>query len=241
MDAWLFAAGNGMRLRPLTNDFQKCLLPVRGKPMLEWWLDAVFDSEIFDRVYVNVHHMADQVTAWILKYSEKKHRGIRIVDERSGLLGTAGTLYFHAEPDRDFMIGYTDTFSEDVLVEGGLMRLFEEWRHGKQDALAGIVPFKSPPDTNGGRIITDGKRNVIGFKEKASAGRGVVWSGIMFGDKVVLDLISPTDKDIAIDVLPRLCHKMITVGFIDAFDIGRGIEYYEQLRDSEKKSGVSSS
>lgn len=235
MDAWLFAAGNGMRLRPLTQDFQKCLLPVRGKPMLEWWLDAAFDSEIFDRVHVNVHHMSDQVTAWVLEYSKRKHRAVTIIDERSGLLGTAGTLYFHAEPGRDFMTAYTDTFSEDVLARGGLMALYEAWRTGRQEAIAGIVPFKSPPDASAGRIVTDGKRNVIGFKEKASAGRGIVWSGIMFADSSVVDLIGPADKDLAADVLPRLCHKMITVGFIDAYDIGRGVEHYERI---QKEPGV---
>ena len=229
MDAWLFAAGNGMRLRPLTADFQKCLLPVRGKPMLEWWLDAAFESEIFERVHVNVHHMANQVTSWVLDYSEKKHRGIHIIDEKSGLLGTAGTLYFYAEPNRDIMTAYTDTFSEDVLVNGGLMRLFEEWRINKKDSLTGIVPFKSPPDASAGRIVTDGKRNVIGFKEKASEGRGIVWSGIMFAEANALNLIGPSDKDLAADVLPRFCHKMITVGFIDAYDIGRGVEHYDRL------------
>ena len=231
MDAWLFAAGNGMRLRPLTDDFQKCLLPVRGKPMLEWWLDAAFDSEIFDRVHVNVHHMADHVEAWIRKYEAKKHRAIYIVNERSMLMGTAGTLYFHAEPGRDFMTAYTDTFSEDVLVNGGLMHLFEEWRAVREGVLAGIVPFKSPSDNSAGRIVTDGRRNVIGFKEKAPGGRGIVWSGIMFANAAVVDLIGRDDKNLATDVLPRLCHKMVTVGFIDAYDIGRGIEQYEQFKN----------
>ena len=237
MDAWLFAAGNGMRLRPLTSDFQKCLLPVRGKPMLEWWLDAVFDSEIFERVHVNVHHMADQVTKWLLEYSEKKHRAVVVIDERGALLGTAGTLYFHAEYGRDFMTGYTDTFSEDVLLSGGLMRLFEDWRLNRpKDTLAGLVPFKSPPDASAGRIVTDGQKNIIGFKEKALPWKGIVWSGIMFADSKVLDLISPADKDIAFDLLPRLCHKMITVGFIDAYDIGRGVEHYERIHERLKDS-----
>lgn len=233
MDAFLFAAGNGMRLRPLTQDFQKCLLNVRGKPILEWWLDATFDSEIFERVYVNVHHMADQVTEWILDYSKRKHRVVQILNEREVLLGTAGTLWYNAEPGRDFMTAYTDTFSEDVLLKGALIRLYEEWRTGKREAIAGIVPFKSPPDASAGRIITDGKRNVIGFKEKASEGRGIVWSGILFADACVINLIDIVDKDLASDVLPRLCHKMITVGLIDAFDIGRGIEYYESIRNEK--------
>ena len=236
MDAWLFAAGNGMRLRPLTNDFQKCLLPVLGKPMLEWWLDAVFRSKIFDRVYVNVHHMADQVSEWVTKYSRRRNREVIIIDERTKLLGTAGTLYLHAEPDRDFMTVYTDTFSQAVLVGDGLIRLYDDWGTMRSGMLAGLVSFKSPEDLSAGRIITDGRRNVIGFKEKSS-GRGLVWSGIMFADREVLSLIEETDKDLASDILPRLCYKMVTVGLIDAYDIGRGLKYYDQL--NRKESSVS--
>ena len=232
MNCILFAAGNGMRLRPLTEDIQKCMLPVFGKPMLEWWLDAAFKSECFDSVYVNLHHMHAKVDSWLSMYCSKKRRKVNRIDESSRLLGTAGTLFYHAEIGKPYMTAYTDTFSEDILADGGLMRLFEEWRNSKGDALAGLVPFKSPPDDSAGRIVTDGKRNVIGFKEKASAGKGIVWSGIMFADAAVVDMIGQTDKDLAADVLPRLCHKMITVGFIDAYDIGRGLEHYERLRDS---------
>ena len=39
MKALLLSAGLGTRLRPLTNTIPKCLVPINGKPLLQYWLE----------------------------------------------------------------------------------------------------------------------------------------------------------------------------------------------------------
>ena len=80
------AAGEGSRLGKLTEKLPKCLLPVSGKPMLEWWLDACFSCNEIERVSINIHHMANAVEAWLENYFVETGSQVRIIDERTKLL-----------------------------------------------------------------------------------------------------------------------------------------------------------
>ena len=63
MDAIILAAGLGTRLRPHTLETPKPLLPVRGRPILDWTLGALPKS--IDRVIVVVNYLADKVEAYL--------------------------------------------------------------------------------------------------------------------------------------------------------------------------------
>jgi bifunctional UDP-N-acetylglucosamine pyrophosphorylase/glucosamine-1-phosphate N-acetyltransferase len=63
MDAIILAAGLGTRLRPHTLTTPKPLLPVRGRPILDWALGALPPG--VDRVLVVVHYLPDQVRTYL--------------------------------------------------------------------------------------------------------------------------------------------------------------------------------
>lgn len=89
MQAMIFAAGLGTRLKPLTDRMPKALVPVVGKPLLQHVLDKVKEAGA-DRVVVNAHHFASQIIDYI-----DEHAGgmdIRISDETSQLLETGGGI-----------------------------------------------------------------------------------------------------------------------------------------------------
>ena len=56
--ALLLAAGSGSRLRPLTDEWPKPLMPIWGRPLLEHWLESLRSVGVRD-VLVNVHHHAE--------------------------------------------------------------------------------------------------------------------------------------------------------------------------------------
>jgi len=66
MKTIILSAGQGKRLLPLTADIPKCLLPIQGKKLIEWQLDALFSAGI-DRVSVVVGYGADQVEQLLTK------------------------------------------------------------------------------------------------------------------------------------------------------------------------------
>src|SRR5207248_3956745 len=63
MDAIILAAGLGTRLRPHTLYTPKPLLPIRGRPILDWTLGALPPS--VDRVLVVVHYLAEQIKDYL--------------------------------------------------------------------------------------------------------------------------------------------------------------------------------
>src|SRR5207245_8834783 len=88
MKAFLLAGGHGTRLKPLTESTPKCLLPVRGIPMLQIWFDLCRRHGI-DEVLINLHSHAEAVRGFI----EENRKGLRVhLFEEQVLLGSAGTL-----------------------------------------------------------------------------------------------------------------------------------------------------
>ncbi len=69
MDAIILAAGLGTRLRPHTLTTPKPLLPVQGRPILDWTLGAL--PAVVDRVLVVTHYLAEQVDKYL---SQQTHR-----------------------------------------------------------------------------------------------------------------------------------------------------------------------
>lgn len=90
MQAMIFAAGLGTRLKPLTDTMPKALVPIADKTLLQWQIERLRDAGITN-IIVNVHHFADM----IIRYLEE-HDGfgchITISDERDLLLDTGGGL-----------------------------------------------------------------------------------------------------------------------------------------------------
>jgi dTDP-glucose pyrophosphorylase len=85
----IMAGGFGMRLRPITQNIPKPLLPLVDSNMLEWILDHLVDCG-FHRFYVAVHYLKDQIISYL---GDGQQRGVSIeyIEEESPR-GTAGSL-----------------------------------------------------------------------------------------------------------------------------------------------------
>jgi NDP-sugar pyrophosphorylase family protein len=88
--AMILAAGLGTRLKPLTDNMPKALVPIGGKPVLEHLIIKLKLSG-FTQMVINVHHFADRIIDFL---NENHNFGIDIFvsDERDRLLDTGGGL-----------------------------------------------------------------------------------------------------------------------------------------------------
>ena len=87
-DAMVLAAGLGTRLRPITDTMPKPLVPIAGKPMIDYGLDALAEAGI-RRAVVNVHHFAGQMRAHL---SGRTVPEIILSDETDRLMDSGGGL-----------------------------------------------------------------------------------------------------------------------------------------------------
>lgn len=113
MQAMIFAAGLGTRLKPLTDHLPKALVSLQGKPMLEHVI-LKLKSAGFTQVVVNVHHFGQQIIDFL---EERQYFGIHIAvsDERGLLLDTGGGIKKAAaffSPDEPVLIHNTDILSD---------------------------------------------------------------------------------------------------------------------------------
>jgi mannose-1-phosphate guanylyltransferase len=157
--AFLLAAGEGRRLRPLTDTIPKCLVPIRGTPLLALWLQLLERDGVTD-VLVNVHHAPEQVTGFIDSY--RTPMSIATVYEER-LLGSAGTVLANRNfvgDESSFVIAYADN-----LTNVNLHRMIQF--HGqRQDAITiGVVPTDIP--TQKGTVLIGPDGRVLQFAEKA--------------------------------------------------------------------------
>ena len=90
MQAMIFAAGLGTRLKPLTDRIPKALVSVGGEPLLKRVIFQLKDAG-FTRIVVNVHHFSQQIIDY-LRENNNFGMDIRISDESDKLLETGGGI-----------------------------------------------------------------------------------------------------------------------------------------------------
>ena len=118
MQAMIFAAGLGTRLKPLTDTMPKALVRVGGEPLIKRVIMNLAAAGV-DRIVVNVHHFAEQIIDY-LKDNDNFGLDIRISDETAGLLETGGGIKKAAplfDPAAPILIHNVDILSNVNLSE----------------------------------------------------------------------------------------------------------------------------
>ncbi|MFC3174735.1 nucleotidyltransferase family protein [Novosphingobium bradum] len=137
--AMVMAAGLGKRMRPLTATRPKPLVPVGGKALIDWSLDALRAAGIA-RAVVNAHYLADALEAHLAGYGQRHpDLAITVSDERALLLETGGGMvraqahlpdpFFCLNSDNIWLDGPRDAFTE----------LSAAWDPARMDALLLVV------------------------------------------------------------------------------------------------------
>lgn len=137
MKAFVFAAGLGTRLKPLTDTMPKALVPIQEKPLLGHVMEKLQRYGINDFV-VNIHHFGEQIIDYLeLNWSDAQ---VTISDERAALLETGGAVK-KAIP----LLG-TESFlihNVDILSNANIAQLTTEHTHKKAVATLLVSNRKS--------------------------------------------------------------------------------------------------
>lgn len=113
MQAMIFAAGLGTRLKPVTDKMPKALVRVCGEPLLSRVVNKLKDAGT-DRIVVNVHHFSGQIKSY-LRDHDNFNMDIRVSDETEMLLDTGGGIKKAMplfSPDYPILIHNVDILSD---------------------------------------------------------------------------------------------------------------------------------
>ena len=205
--ALLLAAGLGTRLRPLTDVLPKCLAPIRGRPLLEYWLRDLTQAGV-DRIVVNTHYRADLVETFI-ETGPWSDRVVLVREER--LLGTGGTLRANAArfPKGPLLVAHADNLSFfDVKA------FFAAHAERPAEACLTMMTFTTDEPEQCGIVSTDARGLVDAFHEKVASPPGNhANAAVYIVEPEVVAYIESLGRDlvdISTEVLPHFLGRMTT-------------------------------
>ena len=198
--ALLLAAGLGTRLKPLTDAWPKCLMPIGNRPLLEYWLQSLQLAGI-QEVCVNLHHHADIVSSFLDRPAFQSW--VTAVQEPT-LLGTAATLRANAEflQDATVLLVHADNWSNCDLKA---FIAFHQ-HHRKTHCPISMMTFNTDTPQSCGIVVTDSDDVVVEFHEKVENPPGNRANGAVYLlEPEVLHWLqqNPSITDFSTEVLPR--------------------------------------
>lgn len=232
--ALILAAGQGTRLRPLTDRMPKPMVPIAGMPVLEhivFWLMRFNIS----RCAINLHHFPAVVTNY---FGSGERFGVEIeYSIEKSILGTAGGARklraFFKEP---FVVVYGDVLADfdlDILVGE------HEKRRAHNHATLSLYRVPNPQECGIVTMQEDGR--ILEFIEKPSASEvssDLANAGVMILDPELLDRVPEnTFFDFGRDLFPKLIKEGVPLyGWMlpeDAYllDIGTPEKYAQAQRE----------
>lgn len=237
--AMILAAGQGTRVRPLTKQTPKPMVPILGKPVLEYIIEHLARHGIKE-IMINV-----AFNHWkIENYFGDGHRwGVQIGYAYEGVrehgeivprpVGSAGGM----RRIQDFSGFFDDTtlvLCGDAIIDLDIEAALAE-HHAKQ-AIASVVALEVPEDQvqNYGIVVADAEGRITSFQEKpkpAEARSRLASTGIYIFEPSVLDLVPPGQEfDIGSQLFPLLVEKHLPFyaqnRFFNWIDIGRVSDYW---------------
>jgi mannose-1-phosphate guanylyltransferase len=200
----LLSAGYGTRLRPLTDIWPKCLMPVHGRALLEYWLSDLIRVRS-QSIFVNTHYYRDIVELFLARevFSEKV-----TVFREDNLLGTAGTIAALAPQLGEIptLIAHADNWS-DINIPKFLRAHFYD---RPSNCAITMATFMTEDTSSCGIVSVNNESIVSGFKEKPkhSLSKKANAAVYIFEPEVIHWIVRKKVTDISTEVLPNYLNRI---------------------------------
>ncbi len=239
MKAMILGAGKGTRVRPLTYDLPKPMIPILGKPVMEYIIEHLARYGIRE-IMINVSHLPDKIESY---FGDGRRWGVEIGYSFEGViengeiistpLGSAGGM----RKIHDFGGFFDETtlvLCGDALIDLNILDAVVE--HHRKNAAASIVAHEVPRELvpNYGVVVCDDEGQISSFQEKPSveeARSNLVNTGIYIFEPQVIDLIPKDEEfDIGSQLFPRILDEGLPFYAVNLpfnwVDIGKMSDYW---------------
>jgi mannose-1-phosphate guanylyltransferase len=223
MRALLLAAGFGTRLRPLTDTLPKCLVPIKGQPLLGIWLQRLHEAQVGPSL-INTHYLPGLVESFVA--SSQYRSNVTLVHE-TDLSGTAGTLLHHLDffDGGDAMLVHADNYCLADL--SAFVRAHEDRPAG---CLMTMMTFRTTHPESCGIVEKDARGVVTEFHEKVANPPGdTANGGVYILSKELMAQLNAefsNAKDFSTEIIPHFVGKIFSYHTVETFiDIGTPESY----------------
>ena len=204
VNALVLAAGLGTRLRPLTDSIPKCLVPIAGRPLLDYWVDRLIAAGVSE-ARVNSHSHAEQVRAYVAEVNRSGRLQLAESYEPE-LLGSAGSVSANADladDVDDVIIVYADNFGDADLAR----MLAYHRSHGEPFTM---LLFRAPNPRACGIAELDSNGRVVSFVEKPPEPRSDLANGGVYvvTAEAYREIAATRGFDMGFEILPRFVGRM---------------------------------
>lgn len=222
--AVILTGGRGLKLRPLTYETPKALLPLRDKPILQHTIEFLAKNGFRD-IVISVGYLGNKIKE---HFKDGSNFGIKItyVEQKSPESGTAQPVKEIREfvGENPFILWYGD-----VLAKVDLIDMLNFHRAGKNLVTMGITSVEKSSDwgvvgLKGTKIVDFAER-----PESISRLSHLINTGVYIVDPELLDYIPQNAKSLEVDVFPGLAKKGKLAGYSlygQWFDVG-SLQNYE--------------
>ncbi len=240
LKAILLSAGFGTRLRPLTENIPKCLIKVKGKPLLDIWLSKL-EKLGCDEVLINTHYLSEKVEKFI-SLREKSKMKIILTYENE-ILGTAGTLKENISffDDSVGLLIHADNYTEDDLSS-----FLKSHKSKPKGCLISMLTFDTDKPSTCGIVKVNEENIVEAFYEKKEANYGNLANGAVYAfEKEFLDFVeqlSSNENDFSTQIIPKLIGRIYTCKTLNEYiDIGSYPSLIKAIMISNKNNYLENS
>ena len=205
--ALLLAAGYGTRLYPLTEHCAKCLMPIGGRPLLEYWFHIFYKLDV-KFVVVNLHHQRHLVETFLRRpYFAGWIQGV----VEDSLLGTAGTLRENAD---EFTACTTLLVHADNWVQCDFRNFLNFHQHHRPaKTVITMMTFQTSSPESCGIVELDENGVVYEIHEKVVNPPGILANGAVYLlEPEVVQWVKqrPQVVDFSTEVLPEFLGRIAT-------------------------------
>lgn len=207
MKALLLCAGEGTRLKPITNDIPKPLVPINGKPLLEYWLENLSNAGI-DEFIINTHYLHERIEEFV-EHSRFKDKIVLSYEKK--LLNTGGAIVnnSHLLDNQTFMLVHADNLSFCDFN-----KFIEAHKNRPEDCELTMMLFHTDRPKSCGIVELDSLNRVIEFHEKVENPPSNLANGAVYiCEPSVIDFcksLGKLDVDFSNDVLPNFLGRINT-------------------------------
>jgi len=234
MKAAILAGGPGSRLYPITYYVPKCMIPIGGRPFLDYVIEYLKKHRVEEIVLLL---SKDDYEVFQNHYGNGEKLDVRISYSVAPRIGTAGALYAaRKEFNETFIVYYGDVLTDFNMTE--MIRF-----HKRKHASCTVALTKSVPIDYGiGKMDASGR--LISFQEKPILEEYPVSMAIYIFEPEILKYCKP-NRDIASDVIPTLIEKKLPIyGYVTDrphHDIGsfKHLDMVKEILSEKEKRGSS--